>query len=240
MLLTTTTSSSSSSLPTFTSFEVNSKSDHNRNRRYYSLIWTIILLGFFELRLVYMPEGIRSSLLVVDTTSSSITKTPSSFSLSNNTTKSQKQQHCTSPEYHSTPFPLRGDAISQTNSSITCGLQNSHDPFSKYLREIVRNNWLVPNLTASCEAVVYGVALGGSFVQDVMDGAPSSSSGNDGICFFMLTYQKDMPDRHGQPMKFGQYWFLPIPQWVFPYQNPRRNAKVSCIYQKIKQKIKSI
>ena len=187
------------------------------------------MLGFFELCLVNVPAGTHASLLIVDARSS-ITKT----SNTNSTTKAQQQQLCSSPEYHTTPFPLKGDAISQTNSSITCGLQNSQDAFSKYMREIVRNNWLEPNLTQHCDIVVYGVALGSGFVQDVIDeedaSSSSSSQGDDdsNICFFMLTYQKDMPDRHGQPMKLGQYWFLPIPQWVFPYQNPRRNAKVRC------------
>ena len=217
-------------MTTMTTMVSLSTSTTKSHRMYSRIIWTFILLGFFEISLDSIPAGTFASLLVADARSS-INKT----SNTNATTTSQQEQQCTSPEYHTTPFPLKGDTISQTNSSITCGIQNSQDAFSKYMREIVWKNWLEPNLTQHCDIVVYGVALGSKFVQDVIDEVPSSSSSSspphddndDNICFFMLTYQKDMPDRQRRPMKFGQYWFLPIPQWVFPYQNPRRNAKVS-------------
>jgi hypothetical protein len=137
---------------------------------------------------------------------------------------------CTSPE-RSVGFPVHGDIPTYNNgrrgSNHTCGLKASN-PISAYLREELRTKQL-PQIMDSCnDLVVYGVALGKHFVENIYNATTMDPQRSHlllqrhGKCFVMFVSQRDVPKSTLQ----GHFLLVPIPQWVLPYQNDRRNTKL--------------
>ncbi|KAG7350000.1 DUF616 domain containing protein [Nitzschia inconspicua] len=138
---------------------------------------------------------------------------------------------CTSPE-SDIPFPMKGDVSSIFNANHTCGL-NAPNPISIYLKDTIRDK-VMPQLLQNCsDLVVYGVALGYQYVLRLQQSLQQQNFQRSnrlleahGKCFFLFVSQEDMPQRQNRPLLIGHFWFVPIPESVFPYRNPRRNAKL--------------
>jgi hypothetical protein len=155
---------------------------------------------------------------------------------------------CTSPE-NDVPWPLQGDTSSKT-SNVTCGL-TSDSPTSSYFRDKLRDDTL-QKLTKNCtELIVYGVAFGDDFVQDMNRTITNNANFFDthlqrhGRCFFMFTtttsssssiheegwdsqgtITTSIIDDNRNAESLGHYWLISIPMGVLPYKNQRRNAKL--------------
>jgi hypothetical protein len=159
---------------------------------------------------------------------------------------------CTSPE-STVPWPLEGYVYSKT-SSMSCGMRSA-TPFSLFFRGTLWKKKIKP-LTQDCNRmVVFGVAFGGEFVQDL--DAPhvrqlvnaTDLLQRHGRCFFIFTSEEEFKnaslngtaqqnsrqDRYGNhthsddytdPIMIGHNILIPIPSSILPYRNPRRNVKL--------------
>ncbi|KAG7373743.1 DUF616 domain containing protein [Nitzschia inconspicua] len=138
---------------------------------------------------------------------------------------------CTSPE-SDVPFPMKGDVSSIFNANHTCGL-NAPNPICMYLKDTIRDKFM-PQLLQNCsDLVVFGVALGHRYVHRLQRSLQQKNFERSnrlleahGKCFFLFVSQEDMPQSQDRPLLEGHFWFVPIPRSVFPYRNPRRNAKL--------------
>ncbi|KAG7337162.1 DUF616 domain containing protein [Nitzschia inconspicua] len=138
---------------------------------------------------------------------------------------------CTSPEANIS-FPMKGNVSSIFNTHHSCGLMASN-PITNYLKETVRDKFM-PTLLRDCpDLVVFGVALGSRFVNQLQESLQKDQSGQSnrllqthGKCFFLFVSQQDMPQQLDRPLLQGYFWFVPIPESIFPYDNARRNAKL--------------
>lgn len=190
-----------------------------------------------------------SDVAAVNTTTSNtgVTSDADDILVSHDCMRTIKKNHdvgsrgCTSPE-RDVPWPLGGEVSSKT-SNVTCGL-SADSPTSAYFRDTLLDKTLSV-LTKNCtDLVVYGVAFGRDFVNDMNKTITDHPTRFDtllqqhGRCFFMFTTNdNDGGLLDGQrttttttivddPIMLGHYWLVSIPPWALPYRNPRRNAKL--------------